>query len=160
MDWCIKEIRKEKIILKTQVKRKNNISITLKTKKQNKKKRIYKRGDVVKVDLGKAKNNIKAGVRLAVIVSNNGVNTNGDYVLIAPLTNAIHKTVDGVVKIKRGQYHLSKNKYAGLKYSSIVQTVDVRPYMIEDIICKYETLDDDDMKGISRELQYTLGILK
>lgn len=49
--------------------------------------RIFKRGDVVLVDLGEAKNNIQGGTRPCVVVSNNVGNEHSDILIVVPLTS-------------------------------------------------------------------------
>lgn len=89
--------------------------------------RFLKKGDIVSVDFGVGIGHEKAGIRPAVILSNNSINAKSDNVMVAPLTSMKNKIgADGELRLLATHVIMSKQFYRNMDHSSIIQLEDTR----------------------------------
>ena len=122
-------------------------------------KRKHSKGEIVVVDFGQGLNSEKSGLRLAVVVSANIINSWGDNVIVAPLTNSKNKKqADGTLKLLDTHVYLSNAYYKDLKYSSILQLEDIRSISRERVKESIGRLSSQNVNEANKKLRKVLGI--
>ena len=112
------------------------------------------RGDIFYVDLGetKEKTSIQAGIRPAIIISNNKCNKFSPILLVAPLTSKIKRT-DLPIHIE-----LTKDIENGLELNSIALLEQIRAIDREKIFTKIGSICGKDLENINKGLEISLGL--
>lgn len=120
---------------------------------------MHHKGEIIVVDFGQGLNSEKSGKRLAVVVSANLINSWGDNIIVAPLTNSQNKQrKDGTLKLLDTHVYLSNNYYKELKHSSILQLEDIRSVSRERIKESIGRLSSQNINEANRKLRKALGI--
>lgn len=119
-----------------------------------------RRGDVVTINLGNGIGDEKGGLRPAVILSNNKLNSHSDNVIIAPLTKCENKIQrNGRLRLLPAHIFLSKKFYTALKTSSIIQLEDIRSVSKSRINNFITELSTETLKDVETKLEKLFGII-
>lgn len=114
----------------------------------------YRKGDIVIVNLGTGVGDEKQGLRPAVVISNDIMNSTSDNILVAPMTDYENKLDENHrVVLLPWQVFLSNKYYKKLKKSSVVQLEDIRSVSkqrVEDRVI--ERLSQSSLKDIENKI--------
>ena len=114
---------------------------------------MYKRGDVVLVELPEAGGSVQTGRRLCVIVSNNTGNNFGPTLVVVPMTSKVFQKSKMPTHVV-----LDKSAFCFLKCDSLVLCEQLLTITKESVIKKVGHIQGSKMNRINTGLRIELSL--
>lgn len=118
-------------------------------------KKVYSKGDIVLVDMGpNTQNTEKSGIRPCVVISNDIMNENSMNMVIAPLTNAEHKKINGTDRyyLLPTNVMIERDGINNLDAKSIVQLEDIRSISKKRVVKYIGRFRNSDLDNLNSKL--------
>lgn len=115
-----------------------------------------KRGDILIVDLKqKSGTSLQAGIRPAVVISNNKANTYSRVITVVPLTSKIYKK-----RYLPTHVFIKKQEMGGLERHALVLAEQITSIAVDNIIQQCGNVRKKAMDRITKAVEIQMGIGK
>lgn len=115
-----------------------------------------KRGDILMVDLKqKSGTSLQAGIRPAVVISNNKANTYSTVITVVPLTSQIYKK-----RYLPTHVFIDKQEMVGLERHALVLAEQITSIAVDNIIQRCGNVSKKAMDKITEAVEIQMGIGK
>lgn len=115
-----------------------------------------KRGDILIVDLKqKSGTSLQAGIRPAIVISNNKANTYSTVITVVPLTSKIYKK-----RYMPTHVFIKKQEMCGLERHALVLAEQITSIAVDSIIQRCGNISKKAMDRITKAVETQMGIGK
>nr|WP_317363934.1 type II toxin-antitoxin system PemK/MazF family toxin [uncultured Blautia sp.] len=115
-----------------------------------------KRGDILIVDLKqKSGTSLQAGIRPAIVISNNKANTYSTVITVVPLTSKIYKK-----RYMPTHVFIKKQEMCGLERHALVLAEQITSIAVDSIIQRCGNISKKAMDRITKAVEIQMGIGK